>query len=116
MLRRILRNHDGAVCAATVLDDDSASVLTASLEGKLKVWHPYSARAPSVKKAQDRKIGGGGGTQEGESGGKGGGKGPKKPKGGGPPAVPVPSAKARATKRLEASAAVEEEAFDSYSI
>ncbi len=47
-LSRVLRDHYGAVCSVTALDD--GRVLTASLDGKLKVWEahkaPKSVRAP----------------------------------------------------------------------
>jgi len=52
-LSRVLRDHYGAVCAVTALDD--GRVLTASLDGKLKVWvaheAPKSVRGPAAAEA-----------------------------------------------------------------
>jgi len=59
-LRRVLRNHDGAVCAVNSLPD--GRVLTASLDGKLKVWKQFVGS--SVKSEADAArvgVGKGGG-------------------------------------------------------
>ena len=56
-LRRVLRNHDGAVCAVGALDDDR--VMTVSLDGKLKVWN---SDAVSTKLYSTRPDGAGRGS------------------------------------------------------
>jgi len=86
-LRRVLRNHGGAVCAVSALED--GRVITASLDGKLKVWNKEVAAADAI--GADGTNGGrsDGGNRGGGHGG-GGGLGGK----GGGPAPPASAARA----------------------
>ena len=64
-LSRVLRNHDGAVSAVSALAD--GRILTASLDGKLKVWHATGvapvraqAKSPGQEAGKTKKERGGG--------------------------------------------------------
>ena len=64
-LTRVLRNHDGAVSAVSALAD--GRILTASLDGKLKVWHAMGvapvrvqAKSPRQEAGKEKKENGGG--------------------------------------------------------
>ncbi len=88
-LRRVLRNHDGAVCAVSALED--GRVITASLDGKLKVWNKELAETDAIK--ADGKNGG-----RSEGGHRGGGQGGGGSHGGGGGVAP-PASAARASAR-----------------
>jgi len=61
-LRRVLRNHDGAVCAVSSLPD--GRVLTASLDGKLKVWKKFIDSPGNTAEGTGRVLMGKGGKKD----------------------------------------------------